>query len=269
MPLININGIDLYYEDHGEGMPLVLIAGLASDSQSWQPIIEELSLQYRVIVFDNRGVGRTKLLNSKISIQNIADDCMALIKYLDLHSVHLLGHSMGGFVALDCAIRYPQYISKLILASTSALNSDRNNALFTDWSSYREKGMNLELWFRNVFFWIFTKQFFDDKEVLNNALQFVMEYPYLQTEVAFRDQVNAIKEFNCSKSLAGIRSETLAVYGREDLLFPPIDSSNALQAIPNVRFSYIDHAAHSIHSEEAEKFVTIIQGFLSDKIGFQ
>ncbi len=263
--MIHINGIDLYYEDHGEGMPLVLIAGLASDSQSWQPILEELSLQYRVIIFDNRGTGRTKFSNSKMSIHDIADDCIALIKYLDLYSVHILGHSMGGFVALDCAIRYPQYISKLILASTSALNSERNNALFSDWSSYREKGMNLESWFRNIFFWIFTKQFFNDKEVLNNALQFVIEYPYPQTEIAFSAQVNAIKKFNCSKSLALIQSETLAVYGREDLLFPPTDSSKVLQTIPNVSFSYIDHAAHSIHSEEPEKFVTIIQDFLTNK----
>ncbi len=265
MSMVHINGIDLYYEDYGEGMPLVLIAGLASDSQSWQPIIEKLSLHYRVIVFDNRGIGRTKISSSKIYIHDIADDCIALIKYLDIHSVYLLGHSMGGFVALDCAIRYPQYISKLILAGTSALNSERNNTLFSDWSSYREKGMDLESWFRNIFFWILTQQFFNDKEVLNNALQFVIEYPYPQTEIAFSAQVDAIKEFNCSKSLALIRSETLVVYGREDLLFPPTDSSKVLQAIPNVRFSYIDHAAHSIHSEEAEKFITIIQDFLTDK----
>lgn len=264
MSTININGIDLYYEDHGEGTPLVLIAGLASDSQSWQPIIEELSLHYRVIIFDNRGVGRTKISNSKMSIHDIADDCMALIKYLDLHSVHLLGHSMGGFVVLDCAIRYPHYISKLILASTSALNSERNNALFSDWSSYREKEMDLELWFRNIFYWIFTKQFFEDKKGLDDALKFVIEYPYPQTKMAFTAQVNAIKEFNCSKSLASIRSKTLAVYGKQDLLFPPTDCSKVLQAIPNVSFSYIDDAAHSIHSEEPERFVAIIQAFLAD-----
>ncbi len=263
MSLIHINGIDLYYEDHGSGMPLVLVAGLASDSQSWQPILEELSLHYRVIIFDNRGTGRTEFSNTTMHIQDISDDCIALIKYLDLHSVHLLGHSMGGFIALDCAIRYPQYISKLILVGTSAFNSARNNEMFLDWSSYREKGMDLEPWFKNIFFWIFTKQFFENKDVVNDALQFVMKYPYPQTETAFKGQVYAIKAFNCSNSLARIKSETLVIYGKEDLLFPPIESSKILQKIPNVSFSYIDNAAHSIHTEEPEKFVTTIQNFLT------
>jgi len=73
-----------------------LVAGLASDSQSWQPIVEELSQQYRVIIFDNRGSGRTKPQDIEMSIEDMVDDCISLIKHLDLSSVYLLGHSMGG-----------------------------------------------------------------------------------------------------------------------------------------------------------------------------
>ena len=136
MPSMIVNGVDLYYECHGKGAPLMLIAGRASDSQSWQPIVEELSQHYLVILPDNRGVGRTKPQDIETSIQQIADDCMALIGHLGLSSVTLLGHSMGGFVALDCAIRYPERVSQLILAGTSAFNSERNKALFQDWVSY-------------------------------------------------------------------------------------------------------------------------------------
>jgi len=159
MPSTIVNGIDLYYEIHGKGEPLMLIAGLASDSQSWQPIMEDLSRNYRVITPDNRGVGRTKPSDINISIQQIADDCISLVRHLGLSSVNMLGHSMGGFVALDCAIRYPEYISKLILAGTSAFNSERNNALLLDWVSYLESGMDLKLWFRNTFYWIFSNRF--------------------------------------------------------------------------------------------------------------
>ena len=59
MPIAHLNNIDLYYEEYGKGTPLVLIAGLASDSQSWQPLLKDLSLNHRVIIFDNRGAGRT------------------------------------------------------------------------------------------------------------------------------------------------------------------------------------------------------------------
>ena len=136
MPSTIINGVDLYYECHGKGKPLMLVAGLASDSQSWQPIVDELAQDYLVILLDNRGAGRTKPQNIEISIQHIVDDCIAIIGYLGLSSVTLLGHSMGGLVALDCAIRYPERISRLILVGTSAFNTERNNALFHDWAAY-------------------------------------------------------------------------------------------------------------------------------------
>jgi len=265
MANVAVNGVDLYYEITGEGIPILLIAGLASDSQSWQPVVKDLSRHHRVITFDNRGAGRTKPQNSEAGIQHIADDCIALVRHLGLSSVNLLGHSMGGFVALDCAVRYPEYISKLILAGTSAFNSRRNNALFHDWVSYAESGMNPEQWFRNIFYWIFTRRFFEDTEVLNNAVRFAVEYPCLQSAVAFRNQVNAIQEFNCADDLPGITSKTMILCGKEDLLFSPEESFRVLNAIPGALFTVVEHAAHSIHTERPGEFVNTVLDFLRDR----
>jgi len=263
MPKIKVNGVELYYELHGEGTPILLVAGLASDSQSWQPIVEGLSRQYRVITFDNRGSGRTRPQDVKTSIRDMAEDCVALIRHLELSSVHLLGHSMGGFVALDCAIRHPEFVSKLILAGTSAFNSERNKALFLDWVSYAESGMNAEQWFRNIFYWIFSARFFADKEAVNDAIRFAMEYPYPQTASAFKNQIHAIEEFNCIDGLAGITSQTLVVCGKEDLLFPPEESIRVLQAIPGARFTLVEDAAHSIHMEKPGEFMDLVRTFLA------
>ena len=264
MSNLPVNGINLYYEVHGKGTPLMLIAGLASDSQSWLPIVEKLSHRYRVILLDNRGSGRTKPQDTETSIQAMADDCIALIKHLDLTSVHLLGHSMGGFIALDCAIRYPDSVSKLILVGTSAFNSKRNNALFDDWVLYLESGMKDTLWFRNIFYWIFTRDFFEDTKTLETAIGLASKYPYPQTKIAFNHQVQAIKAFNCLKDLSRIKSETLVLFGKEDLLFPSKESSKMLRAIPWVDFTLIKHAAHSVQTERPEKFIDHIQDFLDD-----
>ncbi|MFA6972048.1 MAG: alpha/beta hydrolase [Gallionella sp.] len=263
MPSVIINGVDLYFECHGKGKPLMFIAGLASDSQSWQPIVEELSLNYLVIRPDNRGAGRTKPQNIETSIQHIADDCIALIEYLGLSSVTLIGHSMGGFVALDCAIRYPEQVANLILAGTSAFNSERNNALFRDWVSDMRSGMDPERWFRNIFYWIFSKRLFENEETLNDAVRFAIEYPYPQSDIAFEKQVNAIRKFNCRKSLPGIKSNTLIVFGKEDLLFPPEESIKVLHAIPGARVSLIEDAAHAIHVENPNAFTDCVSHFLS------
>ncbi|WP_226876390.1 alpha/beta fold hydrolase [Microbulbifer hainanensis] len=262
MPSTIVNGVDLYYECHGKGPPLMLIAGLASDSQSWQPIVQALSRHCLLILPDNRGSGRTKPQEIDTSIRQIADDCMALLDQLELPSATLLGHSMGGFVALDCALRYPDRVANLILAGTSAVNSDRNNALFRDWVSYLQSGMDAEHWFRNVFYWIFSKHFFENRETFNDALRFAVEYPYPQSDVAFEKQVNAIGEFNCRDKLPDINARTLLISGKEDLLFPPEECIKVLQAIPSTSVCLIENAAHSIHMENPTAFTDCVLHFL-------
>jgi len=264
MPSTTVNGIDLYYECHGKGKPLMLIAGLASDSQSWQPIVEDLSQRYLVILPDNRGVGRTNPQDIETSIQHIADDCVALIRHLGLSSVTLLGHSMGGFVTLDCAIRYPEIVSKLILVGTSAFNSERNNALFHDWLLYLRSGMDLDCWFRSIFYWIFSRRFFENKETLNDAVRLAIEYPYPQSDIAFERQVRAIKGFNCQERLPSIKAKTLIICGKEDLLFPPEDSIRVLQGIPGTSVFLVEDAAHSIHIENPKAFTKSITNFVSN-----
>lgn len=265
MPVTTLNGIDLYYETHGTGTPLVLIAGLASDSQSWLPVLEPLSRHHRVIIFDNRGAGRTVPQEAGPSIRQMADDCVALIAHLGLPSANLLGHSMGGFIALDCAIRYPGQVQNLVLSATSAFNTERNNALFLDWVSYLESGMDLRCWFRNIFYWIFSRRFFENGETLDAALRFAVEYPYPQSKTAFRNQVNAIREFNCLEGLAGINARTMILCGKEDILFTPEESMEVLKAIPGSVFSVIENAAHSIHMENPETFTDQVLRFLGNR----
>lgn len=262
MPNAMLNGINLYYECYGNGEPLMLIAGLASDSQSWLPIIEKLSRSYRLILPDNRGTGRTTPRESETSIQQMADDCIALMDHLNLPSASLTGHSMGGFVALDCAIRHPERIDKLILAATSASNSARNNSLFNDWASSLINEVDIERWFRNLFYWICTRSFFANPETVNAAIRYAVDYPYPQSQPAFLKQVEAIEAFNCKESLSGIKQETLILCGEDDLLFPPNESIEILEAIPNTSTSLIEGAAHSIHMENPEAFIKCVLEFL-------
>lgn len=264
MPSVKFNDIDLHYEIQGNGSPLLLISGMGSDSLSWFSIVKKLSQHHLVITPDNRGIGRTKPQDIEISIQQMTNDYIALIKYLGLPSVNILGHSMGGFVALDCAIRYPELISKLMLAGTSAFNSEWNNALYRQWVFHLESGMEFCAWFRNVFYWLFSKRILDDKEYLNDIIQIAVENPYRQSKIAFANQVKAIEKFNCVEELLHIKTETMVLCGKEDILFPPEETIKVLQAIPNVRFSIIENAAHSIHIENPKEFTDCVLNFLRE-----
>ncbi len=262
MPIAAVNNIHLYYEIYGSGPALMLIAGLGSDSQSWLPIIDELSQHFMLILPDNRGSGRTIPQEIETSIQLTSDDCMALLSELGIQSAALLGHSMGGFIALDCAIRYPQQVSQLILAGTSAFNSARNNYLLKEFNSYLQFGMSPEQWFRSLFYWLFSPRFFEDPNVVKEAIRLAVDYPHPQSNTAYSNQVAAIEAFNCQNELSSIRMETLIIHGRDDLLFPPEESISILQTIPNSSIALIEGAAHSIHMENPDEFNKDVLRFL-------
>jgi pimeloyl-ACP methyl ester carboxylesterase len=120
MPITTANGIDLYYEVHGEGEPLLLIMGLSLSSKSWFRTIPALSKQYKVIVFDNRGVGVSGKPNSPYSIELMADDAKAVLDAAGVESAHIYGISMGGMIAQRLALKYPEVIRSLILGCTTS-----------------------------------------------------------------------------------------------------------------------------------------------------
>jgi pimeloyl-ACP methyl ester carboxylesterase len=263
MPFTPIHDAQLYYEIHGDGAPLMLIAGLASDSQSWFPALDNLARGCRVIAPDNRWVGRTRQPDEPVSISRMADDCLALADQLGLPTVSLLGHSMGGFVALECAARFPDRVDRLILAATSASASKRNTALLADWATAWESGLDRAAWFRGVFYWIFTPRFFENEAGVREAVRLAVEYPYPQTDAGFRRQVEAIAAYDGWERLSAITVPTLVLAGREDLLFPPGECARLAAAIAGARLEVIEGAAHSIHLEQPEAFTRSVLDFLS------
>ena len=110
----------MYYETYGSGDPLVLIAGLGTDLTVYKQIISLLSQGFKVLAFDNRGAGRTDKPDMPYSIEMLADDTAQLMSAVGIRKHHVLGHSMGGRIAMALALQHPGKVNGLILASTSA-----------------------------------------------------------------------------------------------------------------------------------------------------
>ena len=122
--------------------------------------------------------------------------------------------------------------------------------------------MDKTQWFRTIFYWLFTEGFFENAEAVDAALRYAVDYPYPQSEIAFRKQVEAIAGFDCFEQLSGVTAKTLVVSGQEDIIFPPEVSAALAQTIPGAAFSIIEHAAHSIHMEQPQAFSDRIVDFL-------
>lgn len=119
MPKILANGINIDYEIHGAGEPLVLIAGISYDRWMWRRMIPGLVEHFRVIAFDNRGVGGTDQPAGPYSAQIMADDTAGLLQALEIEKAHVMGHSMGGFIAQALVLSCPERVNRLILSATN------------------------------------------------------------------------------------------------------------------------------------------------------
>ena len=118
MPYISVNGISLYYEIHGSGEPLLLLQGLGYPCEMWFSQVPVFSKDFTTIIFDNRGTGRSDKPDEVYTIQQMAGDTIALLNDLGVPLAHILGVSMGGLIAQEMAIEFPDRVKKLVLIST-------------------------------------------------------------------------------------------------------------------------------------------------------
>ncbi len=122
MPNVKLpTGIDLYYESHGQGEPLVLIPSTAFSGEVWKPFqVPELSKSLNLIIHDPRGCGRSTAVQEVYTIDQMANDVVALMDHLGIRSAHVLGHSMGGRIALSMTLNFPGRVKSLILAASGS-----------------------------------------------------------------------------------------------------------------------------------------------------
>lgn len=187
MPTIRANDIDIYYEIHGEGEPVVLIAGLNSDHTLYRGIFPQFATSYQNILFDNRGVGQTDKPDIPYSIEMMANDIAGLLNALGIEQAHILGTSMGGRIAAALALQYPQLVKSLILVSTSM----------------KMKGIPIT-WSRRLI-----------------ALQ--LKIPMIRGPHAYYAavrQLEASRDFDCTDRLNEIQVPTLILHGMKDKLAP-------------------------------------------------
>ncbi len=118
--ITKLNDINIVYEELGQGEPVVLLHGLALDGSIWNEVVRLYSDQARFIVPDLRGHGKTETGDSNESLEQIADDLLALVNYLHLDKFTLAGHSMGGYISLVFAEKYPERLDGLIMVTSNA-----------------------------------------------------------------------------------------------------------------------------------------------------
>lgn len=218
MATININDTNYYYELHGQGYPLIFVNGYCSDHQAWIPLLEKLSQQFQILIFDNRGIGLTKDNNSVLTAEVMANDIAALMDKLGLQKPHLIGQSMGGTIAQYIAAHYPHKINKLVLLNTTVEWRKATITAFQSSLTMREKNVDFDFIFDAIVPWLFGQAFLSKPGNVEKFKEILLKNPNPQSLFDQQRQFNILKTFSGADLLHRIQAETLIGYGKEDLI---------------------------------------------------
>jgi pimeloyl-ACP methyl ester carboxylesterase len=268
MPYAEVNDIQIYYEFHGpsNGTPLVLIEGWGVALWGWFRQLPELTKNHRVLVFDNRGVGKTSKPDHPYTAEMTATDTKLLLDDLGIDKAHILGTSMGGFIAQQVALSYPEKVTSLILAMTHfsgenhvPIPSDTMMALFafpTETIS-KEEAIKIR---RSV---AYSPEFTDNNKNLFRLMdKWLDENP--QPEKARINQANIGNTLDSEKDLHKIQAPTLIIHGESDRIVSIKNAEKIHERIPNSKLVILKDAPHRIEIVEYKKFNTEILSFLAD-----
>ena len=264
MSTTSLNGKEIYYEVIGDGFPLVIINGITENIDSWQVIANNLSQHFQLILFDYRHLNKNpELIPADMDIHYLADDVLALMNHLDIEEAHILGYGMGGFVAQDFVINFPDRVKKLILEGTSSSLSFRNKKLLQSFLKLFKQNIDKEIWIRQFLYWMYSPRYYKNIEYVEALISFKAQDPNFVTAELFEAQVNACLTFNSLKSLSKIHAETLIILGEEDILYHPTEADILYQGIIHASYPlYIQECGHAVHIEHPKQFVHAILGFL-------
>ena len=234
MPSVRVDDIELYYEVHGEGPPLLLVPGLGVDVDFFRAIIDDLATSYRVVAFDPRGAGRSDKPDIPYSIDGMADDAVGLLDHLGIDRATVLGCSMGGRTALMLALDHPNLVDRLVLAASSAfVPPDR----------------------------LFTRRW-----LIMDVLSHIPVPKSIdpQPRYAWRRQRDASRGFDCSDRLGEIDMPTLVVHGTDDHIVPFALGKKMADGIPGARLVTVSGGHRALFTSHAGLLVEEVSRFAND-----
>ncbi|MFX1395731.1 MAG: alpha/beta fold hydrolase [Promethearchaeota archaeon] len=264
MPKVLVNDINMYYEMKGNGFPIVMIMGLAGNANWWDAeLIEELSKDYKTIVFDNRGVARTDNNDADFTMKDLADDTVGLMDALNIEKAHIMGISMGGVVAQELAINYPERVEKLILCSTSCggahfvMPEPRVLGILAAGRGDKTQ----EEFSRATTFLLYPEQFMKDHpEIVEERLQIRLQNPIADN--TYKRQAKSIFAITTGEGLQNLNIPTLVLHGKQDILIPPGNGEKIAELIPGAKLQLFEKTGHALFSIETDTVIKAVVDFL-------
>jgi len=265
MPLADANGLSLYYEEHGEGEPLLCIMGLAADHLAWALQIEAFAAHHRTIVFDNRDIGQSSYVEGAYEISDMAADALGLADTLGLDSFHVLGASLGGAVAQHLALAAPERVRTLTLAVSWAGSGAYAREKTRLWAQERRL-RDRESWLDSLLLATVSEDFYENPELVAFFKQVMLANEHPQDPEGFVRQSDASSRFDLRGKLAGLTMPVHVISGAHDILLPRWKQQELAAEIPGAKLTVIERGSHALQLETPQEFNAAVLDFIADAV---
>jgi pimeloyl-ACP methyl ester carboxylesterase len=248
------------YEIAGEGDPLLLIMGLAADRRMWMLQLPVLTPHFRCITFDNRGVGDSLAPPGPFTMEQMAADALAVLDDAGIERAHVLSISMGGAIAQHLALKSPERVRSLVLASTWCSKNPYTQRIAAVGREVLRAG-GQESITRASMLWLFTPKFILERNAFVQQIE-QMALQFATHPEIFERQLDALLEHDLRDRLGSLDVPTRVMCGRRDIMVPPELSEELAAVIPNADLRLIE-GGHAYNLEEFETFNSTVLEFLT------
>ncbi len=247
MPFADNQGVKIFWEEEGQGAPVLLIMGLGWASYLWHRTRPLVAKQFRAITFDNRGVGRSDVPAGPYPISLMASDAAAVLDAAGVESAHVIGMSMGGMIAQEFALQYPDRVRSLILGCTA---SGGPHAVQAEPEVLQiltlRSAMSPEEASRKINPFIYDAN--TPQERVEEDFKLRMEwYPTLEGYMA---QLRGIMGWEAYSRIPQITAPSLVIHGESDRLIPPANAKLIAGRIPQAKLVVIPNASHVFTTDQ-------------------
>jgi 3-oxoadipate enol-lactonase len=264
MAFVENQGARIYWDEHGQGEPILLIMGLGVTSHMWHRTRPLLAKRFRTLAFDNRGVGESDVPPGPYSISLMASDAAAVLDAAKVESAHVFGVSMGGMIAQELALQNAKRVRSLVLGCTSAggptaVRAEKEAAqmLMARGNMTTEEALEAPVPF--IYDRATPRERIDEDIAIRRR--------WFPRPEAYAAQLQGILAWESYSRIPAIRVPTLVIHGESDRLIPPGNGKLIAERIPGAKLVMIPHASHLFATDQPEASHKAILDFLGEQTG--
>ena len=265
MPKASIGDAEIYYEESGQGEPLLLVPGLSGQGAFWSPQVADLSRDFRVVIHDHRGAGQSTHSRITYSVEQMADDVLKLMDALRIETAHFVGHSTGGAIGQVIALDHPRRLRSLVLSATWAGPDPYFRRVFESRKEVLQT-LGLEAYLRASALFLMPPAWVSANDRVLTEQHRAALAGAAPIEV-MTSRIDAIVRHDRRARLGEIRAPTLVIVAQDDMITPRFYSDELASRVPGAKLVVLDGGGHFAPVAAADSYNRSVGGFLRGLIG--